>query len=286
MDVAEFQSRMDALHDAMVETGDGHQQGLAVGLVQDEARRLVRQIVRFIPPQSQKQGETAVTRDLSGLISEGPQTLLDRIRHDHGSSQIDTYFNRKSDGQRVHIVWDNLITTTNRKMLERMHNSYKDARGRVPENKLRKGQRGTTWSSRVVVPFGVGSRYIADTVKRVGRMKASWCRLAEYLGLKVESWVSRHLPSPFAVGDSSGMSDGQFPVIVFGSRQRGIVTFEHQISQAVRVRSEAMRRRTLLVISGFNKTLSRDMKRRARELRQKYDEEAPWNDYGTSGISN
>jgi hypothetical protein len=286
IDVEKFSRVMGELHDAMVGHGDVVQDGLAASLVEDEGRRLIRQVVRFIPPQSERQGKNAIQRDLVSLMSEGEPQLLDRVRMKHGTVNIDTWVSRSGkDKGKVHLLWDNLVATGNMGVIKRLHYSYKNARGHVRSEKGKPGDRGGVWKSRVVVPQGKRAAYIEDLQRRVGRMKAAWCALAERLGLKVEPWVKRHVPSPFAIGDASGMSDGKFPTLKFGSRAAGVALFRHQIEEAVRVRTTAMTRRLRLVLSDFNEDLARNMKLRAKEKAAAYNREAEHNDYGSSGIS-
>lgn len=289
IDTTKFVAVMEELYDAMVGYGDGQQAGLAVTLVEDESRRLIRQIVRFLPPQNQKQGENAVARDLRGLISEAPQAMIDSVRFAKGArggtTNIDTFFTRK-DGVKRRLVWDNMLPNANRGALGMLHNQYRDNRGRVKSDKARKGDRGgDTWSARVVVPNGTLKGFIIDNQRKVGRAKAAWCKLAQRLGLKVEPWVARQLPSPNAIGDASGMAEGKFPTISFGSRQAGVGAYQPQIADAVQVRAEAMRRRVRLVLSDFNKELAQNMKLRTKEKKAAYDAEQPSNEYGSSGIT-
>lgn len=246
----------------------------AATIIREEAGRLATQIVRFTPPQSQKQGKMAVETELGRLISEAKPSLLESITEEFGTSNIRAFRGKKGK-QKLELNWKHVVKSGSESELKKLHYSYKNRRGKI--GRFKKSD-DTHWRAEIVVPKGTKGKYIKLMQSHVGRWKASWCTIISQLRIqsKIQPWVMAHVPSPFGSGESM-LSDSKFPSVEFGSSAPSVSSQRHVISEAVRVRKEAVTRRVRLVLSGYNKDLARGMRIQSRAARTN-------SDYGTSGI--
>ena len=246
------------LSDALTAQG---QNGDLTAIVIDETRRLVAQIVKFIPPQTQAVGNAAIKRELKSLFSEASVGLIDAVGSEKGIKNIDKFIGGK-DGKPLRLRWDHLDPMGER--MKPLHRSYLDTRGKVRRGKA---SPAGEWRARVVVPQGTVDPYIKSVQKRVGRAKASWAQVSMLLGnVAVPAYIKRHFPSPFAISIVH-LSDGSFPSVTFGSRSPGVSRQSARIHDAVRVRCEAMAKRIKLIASGYSSDLAKGMKIAARAAR-------------------
>lgn len=226
-----------------------------------ETRKLLAQIVRFIPPKTQAIGNAAVKRELKSLFSEASTDLIDSVGSARGVENIDTFIGSK-DKKSLRLRWDRLDPLGDR--MKQNHRSYLNKRGNIP--KAPRSGPGE-WRARVVVPQGALAPYIASVQRRVGRAKASWAQVGLQIGVQgVPGYIRRHFPSPHAI-DIVNLSDGAFPQITFGSRSPGVSRESAKISDAVRVRCEAIMKRIKLITSGYSQDVAKGMRIRSRAAR-------------------
>jgi hypothetical protein len=268
LDTSRLNRALGDVLDALMGRGDLSD---ARELLRQEGKLFTRQAIRFTPPKSRQQGEQAIERELGSLFSEADQHTLDEIGSKHGLHHIDAYLALRGGGKGnvVHLQWENLDPTGER--MQEYHNAYRNARGRVPLRKQRKGM----WASRVVVPKGMKEPYIERVKKHVGRWKASWCKLAGVLGVNVPSWIAAHVSAsnPRAIGDISGLHHGPVPTLVMGSRAPGVAGQDHAVRSALDVRAKSLARRAKLIVSGYSKDLAAGMRPGSRRLQEPRDTE-------------
>jgi hypothetical protein len=257
-DTSKFEETMQDLADALAANGRG---GDASDIVRDETMRLSVQICRFIPPQTKDIGERAVSRELRSLFTAIDQGMLDDIGSKYGAMNIDQWITTKS-GQKLHLIWG-ALDPTGARMKER-HRRAQNWRGKIPRGP-KSGP--NTWRARVVVSFEDRAAYVGGIIKRVGRWKASWAQVAGMLGCHVPTWIKRHIPTPKGISDITGLNVGEFPSVTFGSRAPNASRQLDQIRSALRVRTEAMKKRIALMASGYAKDVARGMRIRARSKR-------------------
>ena len=279
-----FNRNMAALADALYGQGAG---SVAATLVADESRRMLRQLIRFTPPQTQKQGERAVGAEIHNLASEASYEFLSEIGSAHGTTNIDVRIRSPKYPGVSRLLWGRICMSE-----DSFAAAHKAARqpstGKVP---LQYFSNPSEWRRRVVVPRGVRSRYIDKMKKRVGRWKASWAVSLEIIcqatgvNFPVAPWVRRHVPTPKAVRANPTTLSGAFPTIAFGSRSPGVSRQRGVVENSIRVRAEAMRRRAALVISGWNEEMKRGMMDASKVTRIARQKAKPSIEYGESGVS-
>lgn len=231
-------------------------------IVRDETRRLTEQIARFTPPQTGPVGKNAVTSDIASLFAAASPELIENVTGKNGDGPIDTFITTVK-GDHVHLLWGKVVREEAE--LEKIHRANQNSRGRIPK---RKASPKGVWAVPYIVPAPLRNKYIAKIQKRVGRMKAAWGETLFKLGVsRITSFVKRHIPTPFAVSETEGLMHGDCPSVRFGSRAIGVNRQRQIVNSAVRVRGQAMAKRIKLILSGYNRDLSRNMKIEAREKR-------------------
>jgi hypothetical protein len=254
VDATRLQSVLFDLQDALGQSGKPAD---ISEIVRDETRRLIVEIVKDTPPQTKAIGEAAVVRDINSLFSGAEPGLIDAVVSEHGAYNVDTYITNKS-GDKVHLKWDRIDPTG--EQMARLHNAARNNRGGI--NRGKKVQ--DAWAARVVVPNDSKAAYMKEIVSHVGRWKASWADTAMALGVQnIVSWIKRHVgggKSNAGFHKLDGLMDGSFPVVTFGSRAPGVGRQAGVIQSAIRIRSQAIVRRTKLIVSGYAKDIAQGMK--------------------------
>jgi hypothetical protein len=237
-------------------------------IVADETRLLVRQITRFVPPQTQAIGERAISRELKSLFTAVDQEMIDTIGSEYGLTNIDQWITTIS-GKKIRLRWD-AIDPTGERMPER-HNKARDSRG-----KIRKGPwpHPPEWRARVVVSKEDRAAYAAKTMKKVGLWKASWAKILADMAdgkAKIAGWINRHIEdgtaAKISLANAMGLQNGTSPSVQFGSRAPGVMRTADKVRDAARVRGEAIKKKVRLILSGYAKDVSQGMRIQARAKR-------------------
>jgi len=224
----------------------------ARAVLQDQAKRLARQITNFMPPlntgkkgSAKATGEAAVEMDLKNLITEATPNLIDEIGSRFGVTDIRTAYLTEHGGEQINLQWDHLDPTGSR--LHEYHEQARDDEGRVPF--VARPDTGI-WSARVVAPVGTRQPEIDRTKADVGIAKASWALTGARLGDSYPAWINRHFGRVAKMSrlDQSKLNDPEQPSITFGSSAPGIGRFKRQINQAVVKRARAMVTRVATLI--------------------------------------
>jgi hypothetical protein len=242
-------------------------------IVRDETRRLAEGIVRITPPYDRAEGEAAIENEINSLFSEASPDLIRgitegfsrRVNRKRVTTNVDTEITKK-DGTKLRLKWDNVLKSAPRTKMQEIHYLAKNARGKVYMRRLNEAG---VWKARNVVPHGASKRYIKYVKKHVGRWKASWSKVIVKLGGKRPThWIARHIDNhPHAVADTEGLMNGSFPKVTFGSRSPGVGRQRSIVQNAVRIRGEAMAKRIKLILSGYSRDLSKNMRIQARAKR-------------------
>lgn len=254
LDLSRFTAAMTSLRDALLGAG---QDSLASDIVESEARRLVKQVVKLTPPKSQVQGQRTIEKELGSFIAEVNDGFLSEIGSRYGTTNIDVQLSHPTRGGVERLVWGRIDPTG--EQLPRLHRAARNKRGKVPRVG---GYVKGVWRARVVVPYGIKKPYIEKVKARVGRFKASWGASAVVLGLTVSPWIRRHIAgNPKAVIADKGTLRGDFPFVKFGSRAPGVDRQTELVRSAIRTRTKTMRRRIVLILSNYSKSVKAGMLR-------------------------
>lgn len=238
-DATRFNQQMAAVHDALIGAG---QAGDASTIVQDSARLLLKQAIKFTPPKTQGQGNTAVTRDIYRSMSI---PTPDFFRNDRLKAIVNKTL-KSSDAEALQAVLRNSQGWKKwevKPYSDNLHKSVRDSRGRVQKSK-----------NVFVLERGMHRARIVKIKKRVGSMKAAWRPAFQVVGGKVAGWISRH-QRPYGYATASIIGTEK-PFIIINNHARGIGLFKRQFNEALRARSEAMAKRVRLILSGYAKDVA------------------------------
>lgn len=258
VDTTRFGNVMNDLYDAMI--GQGQKADFAQ-VIQDEARLLNKQIIKFIPPKSGAQGKQAIKRDIRRAMKPlNPDGWKDQklvksmkklMRQGNDQELTDVVRNFKSGQFKSWRVT---------RFDPRIHDGQRKSRGRVyRENKV------------FVYPAKEHKDYSKRIQNRTGRFKASFAVSYIAMGGKVQGWIVKHVPSsPNAIYFSQ--LNGTQPFVVFGSRSPGSRRLEGWVTGALRARGEAINKRIKLINSGYAKDVAQGM-RPSRKVKKTVDTE-------------
>jgi hypothetical protein len=148
-------------------------------LLKEEMRLLLREVVRFTPPKTSKQGRNAVGSDLAKNAAPlDPATIKwPRLAE----------LARKRDIAGIEALTKNITQGfwARRKML----NSTSQIADEHRRNRTRYGRIRT--DKRNMAMLAVWNRYTREVQSRVGFAKAGWVTAAKAVGLPMPSWVTR-----------------------------------------------------------------------------------------------
>lgn len=270
IDTTALNEKLNSLHDALLGAGKD-----VSTIVKDEARRLTRTIVNFIPPikshwgNPKASGEGAIRRELQSLFSEASPKLIANLTSRFGVSNVSTFITDK-DGTKQEIQWDTVDTTGAR--MKELHHAAMNRRGKVPLHK-RNGY-PQIWSARVVVPQGTREPYIKATQKKVGKGKASMAKAGVLMGDKYPRWIADHINNnQHSVADISKLEDPTSPSVTFGSSAPGIDRLRSRIQSAVRFRATVVGRRIKLILSDYKGDFARGRKAQAAARKRAQEQE-------------
>lgn len=248
IDSRRFNDNLNALQEALLGSG---QMGDAATVIQDAARLLIKQALKFTPPVKQsagsdrKQGEAAVARDIRRAMRV---PMADEWKNERVKKLIEA-----NDREGFQAFIKNVPKLKSWKVeafSPSLHRRARKSRGRVQG------------SQRVfVMEAAKVAQYISTVQRRVGYMRSGWLLSAQVAALSVKTpWIKRH-SSTKGVGISQ-LANRLTPSITIGNRTPGIGTIRHAFQSAVNVRFQAMRRRIKLILSGYSKDLAANMRPR------------------------
>lgn len=153
--------------------------GITMGqAMRDEGRNLMRLIIRFTPPQTKKQGDNAVRREIQRAVVPMEEQDFDNPRmkslirtHDYvGLTAVVKKFKATAPAANTDVI----------RFDGSYHQKQRDTRGRV--------SRG---HSRYSTPDDM-DQYIKERLKAVGQARGGWVPGLEGLGGKAAQWYGRH----------------------------------------------------------------------------------------------
>ena len=262
IDMTKFIRSTESLSDALLGSGKDASEVLA-----DETKRLSRQIMNFTPPMKQKAysdesppppvaqkiGEMAIQRDLSKLFSEADTKLIDEVGSAHGTANISAFITT-SGGQKMNLRWDALDAEGAR--MKEVHTAF--LAGGRKTTRLKSNQH--VWAARNVVPTGSIARLQAQLVTRVGRLKASFARIAIELGDRMPQWIAKHDVKNISVANKTDLYDKEKPSITFGSSAPGVGVTQIDVQKALNQRATNIAKRIKLILNGYKRDIGEGRK--------------------------
>lgn len=271
VDTTGLSANLNALHDAMIGRGQIADAGT---LVKDEARLLLKAIIKLTPPKNLAQGRNAIKQDLFGgrniggnQRSRGIFFILQNWMENQEASRNTTrlWTTKKGDVFGVENTKYKPSATIS-EMREHHFRNRSNRTKQVSTAGSRDRQVGRwRFIDRVAVGKTAARRYLLDAGKTVGWMKGGWANSYVALGGKVKAWIGRH------VGKAHGqiielVLTGETPSIAFHNTTKNIGVNIRQIEAAVKQRQIAIARRIKLILSGYSKDVAAGLraKRKAK----------------------
>lgn len=90
----------------------------------------------------------------------------------------------------------------------------------------------------MLLPFEVFNAFLAYEIKQVGSMKGGWAVAGETLGMTVPNWINRHEGRGRIVVNQ--LANAVAPSFYFANRAKNITDIRPRISDAMRIRAEAI----------------------------------------------
>lgn len=256
VDTSHLNEMMNQLHDALIGKG---KYGDAATIIEDESRRWVKQVERFIPPKNQAQGNAAVERDFARAMTpavagddaaKSPMRNKFGVIYERSAQQLisggntglfNDYIKHVSQNAGIFKGW------TAKPFSPELHKQVRDSRGRVTRTK------------RVfVLELGAWKIRLAKLKKRVGWMKAGFLPAMQFFGLNPRSFVARHSNPAGYINVNLG---GTNPTITITNTAKGVGLVVGRIAQeATRARGEAIRKRIRLVLSNYSENVAKGIR--------------------------
>jgi hypothetical protein len=200
-------------------------------VITTQTRLLLKQVIGFTPPKTLAQGRKAVLRDLTRAVSpidgnafaarfKNPRTQA-RVLELCESGNIE-------DLQALLNRVPGFGSTQIHHFSPLLHTGARDARGHVRKRRNVATLDVRSWN-----------RYLSQTQKHVGRMKAAWGPAYVLAGGTLPSWVARQSDVPGGIIENR-LHDRNKPSLTFVSRAPGVGQLRDPFSRALRTRAEAM----------------------------------------------
>lgn len=248
-DMTRLNRQIGGLREALIGSG---QMGDAAVIIEDETRRFTKQVINLIPPpglgqSAQQQGEMAVNRDLLKVFTPVNEDFLTHVGSEFGMNGIDTWFTHPGTGKHYELKWDRIDPTGSG--MAGFHRANQNRRGRT---RNRKRQVAGKWSAAYVIAFQEFNDYLKKIQSHVGWRKAAFGKFFKALGGRLPKWIDRHAGAS-ASEMHNDLENRNNPSVTMIARAPGLLDDQRIVSDAVRIRAEAIRRRIKLILSGYAK---------------------------------
>lgn len=257
--------QLTGLREAFIGRG---QMGDAATVVEDETRRLNKQIIKLIPPPgldtaALQKGELAVKKDLTKLFTPVNEDFLNQVVSEFGVSGIDAWFTSPSTKNHYELKFDKIDQSGSG--MSSFHRSRQDRRGRVKSIKQKRV--GNKWRAAYVAPFQNFNAYLKKIQSHVGWSKAAFGKFYKSLGGRLPKWIDRHVTAS-ASEIHNDVDNHVSPSITMIARAPGLLNYKRIVSDAVRIRAEAISLRIKLIRSDYSKQVKQGMIIRRKEHRK------------------
>lgn len=261
VDTSGLNRRIAELRTALVGAGKTAD---AQNVIRDEARNLLKLLIKWTPPKTRKQGADRVEKDVKRSAAYPLDDGFELFNRGQNAERIKGYLRSESGRQKFKDMISKIggfKSWTLEKFDRRTHLNARNRFGRVSKR------------NRVFIYNNADrKRRIALVSRRVGMMKAAWAKSFVHFGGKVPSWISRHLYSG-AIGSYNvrgnfrdALSNTSKPFVEFSNSANGIAEKDaaKRLPGAVLVRERAIRRRIRLILSGYSKDVAQGIRIRQR----------------------
>lgn len=199
-------------------------------LVNQNMRLLVKDLIGLTPPDSRKQGEDAVARDIAKTMEtfDTKQGKLGKKFAQLAAERKYGEINKIMDGipafkGREAVEFDPMIHEKRRQM----HTSIEIAKG----------------PSKMILDDKKYKRYVKEVQSRVGKLKASWMAAANHFGVNMTSWINRHYYYAGRVGTCDVKNTDTSMSIVIRNSAKGTNGIKRGVNWAVKNRVREIQER-------------------------------------------
>lgn len=216
-------------------------------VVADEGRLFLKQAIGLTPPKTKAQGEQAIRDDLARVFTPANESFLIYEFSSRDKSNVDQWFNN-SKGQNVHVQWDGLDIHGSGMRI--YHQQQRNARGRTVGRGSKGNKIGELWKAKYVTSYDAFNTYLKKIQARVGMRKAGWLRAYYEIGGKLPQWIERHARRGLGRVQNN-LDVPNHPSIIMASHAPGVMDDERILKDTFRARSEAIKKRIKLIVSGY-----------------------------------
>lgn len=229
-------------------------------IIKDEGRLLLKQVIKFTPPDNKAQGARRIEKDLKRIFTPVAPELIRYVDSRAGLANINIWLESKATKRPINYKWDR-IDPTGAGMRD-FHRKNRNSRGRT--RSAGNSFSPSLWKSAYVVPRNIFERYLKQEQAKSGRLKAGWGPAYERLGGKLQAWVARHKAGAQGsyVDNLSNPTRPSFTLINSGIGAKHLTNI---LQNAVRARGEAIHRRVKLILSGYSKQIKAGITKIRRE---------------------
>lgn len=264
VDTTGLQTMLNGLQAALVASG---QQGDCAQLVKSEARLLATEITRQVAP-SDRQRTASIIREKFELrftaLTEGGHAADRAVGRDleiSGRTSAEWY---KANRNFLYGISPELdLRDASPELVAKIFPRITKSRNLILDFKHPHKHQRVLISTKVLTKRSTVNKAASIVVSHLGRMKASFAETAQKLGwTSIPQWIAKHLPSPKAISETSGLSRADSPSVTFGSTSRGVSSQRGLVQRAVKRRERAMLNRMRLILSGYSKDVAKGMRPR------------------------
>lgn len=250
IDMQGYELLVHGLRDALVSQGGD---GDLSQVIKDESRHLAMELSRRLGPKTLAAGTAKIRKD---------------VKEDFAPMPPETFTGSKtgSGGIRWLYAGPDFLVGVERERYEpgrdvesaiKTHRYLRGtAGGPSYTRESKRGRQNVMLINRIVIARKTFEAMIRRLAVRVGRMRASIAYTAHQFGEnRIPQWISRHFDTSASSGKAifnpSGLSNGEAPVMEFGSRSPGVERYSDAVNASVEVRKHKIRARIKRLLSGY-----------------------------------
>jgi hypothetical protein len=233
----------------------------AATLLKEEMRLLLRDIIRFTPPNNKKQGEGAIGGDLfGGKRKSGARYSSIGLFQRIGQSTLQPPRKNGQSGLtgRVNLGWERSKTiriyrkfwkpNASLSEMEAFHKRYQNPRtgrtGHISQSVIGRWKvQDQMW-----VSDSAAAAYFKSLASRVGFTKAGWLKAAIRVGLNVPSWIGRHVA--YARGDYNPPTANKLEIEAINRSSKIPNYYERHVYPAMQSRVRSIESEVKRLLSG------------------------------------
>ena len=227
------------------------------GVLKKEAGRLVSTLIRVTPPGDRRKLREQITKNISSTF-----VSLGKFKTGQGFHGLNSP--KSGSGSVIWYAWqsdalygvrrEDDATGASQEHIENLYFSLQYHKGMMRQMAGRRGKQTIWIKQKILVTEAAIAKLTKKFQKHIGRQKASWVPAYRALGsppgYAVPGYVEDHAGSGVKGSAIDELSNKDFPSFTVESHAVGIASDNtvRQIDAALRIRSEAMVKRTAMIL--------------------------------------